>query len=82
MLGGEALIWDRRSQALHRLSPTATATWDACGQSPDIETIVGQLTRGGPRADIAGAEREIERCIDDLVAAGLLPAARTIGDAI
>ncbi len=32
ILDGEALIWDDRAQALHRLDRSSTRVWEACAQ--------------------------------------------------
>jgi len=61
LLDGEALIWDERAQALHRLNPATTAVWEACAQWTALPAIEAALP-----AD------EVERCVHELAELQLL----------
>lgn len=75
ILADEALIWDRRACELHRLSPAATAIWRAYGRSRDPAAIAASLrARMHDPAPVSQqtVQASVERCIDELVARGLL----------
>ena len=59
---------ERHDRELHRLSPEATAIWRACTRSPDPAVIAAELS-ANPGDELRA---DVERCIDDLVALGLL----------
>ena len=69
MLGDEALVWDERSADLHHLSAAATAVWHAYSRNPDVASVQHAVAAAG-RA--TSPRHEVEVCIADLAAAGLL----------
>ncbi len=77
MLGAEALIWHRGARELHRLSPAATAIWQAAEGASDAAAIAASLdilvpgTSGAARNSVLD---DVEACIDTLAARGLLSA--------
>jgi energy-coupling factor transporter ATP-binding protein EcfA2 len=66
---GEALIWDKRSEELHHLSPAATAIWHACADSDD-PVFIASVTSGSPTPRVVA---DVRACIDELRAKNLLP---------
>ncbi len=61
LLDGEALIWDEKAQALHRLNPPTTTVWQACGTWIRVPSIAPALSRA-----------EVDRCVHELAALQLL----------
>jgi hypothetical protein len=70
LLSGEVLIWNGRVRELHHLSGTATEIWRAGRHSGDAATVAA-------RVGATTALDEIERCLADLAALGLLPVPRS-----
>jgi hypothetical protein len=68
-LDGEILIWDGQREELHRLNPSASRIWCVLSTWQTVADVVASLA---PHADRADLEHDVERCIDDLAAAGLL----------
>jgi hypothetical protein len=80
IVASEALVWDPHALELHRLSAPATAVWEATAGAHDVEAITDAVARGaGQPADTL--RPDVERCLADLGARGLLgarpPAARS-----
>lgn len=69
-LGDELLVYDRRTDVAHCLTPTATAVWRALGYRAALDVVVARF----------GAEA-VEATVDELAAKGLLEAVDGIADA-
>jgi hypothetical protein len=69
--GDELVIWDPAHEALHHLSASASAIWTAACRGDTNVEIVDMLARETGRAR-AGLASEVEHCLFDLRARGLL----------
>ncbi|MCZ7535476.1 MAG: PqqD family protein [Acidimicrobiia bacterium] len=70
-LDGEGVVYEPRSETLHRLNATATAVWRGCDGSAPVSAIVTALVRSysGDAGEIA---RQVREVVQSFGALGLL----------
>jgi hypothetical protein len=66
-LDDESLLWDERTEQLHRLNPSATLVWDAFSDWSTVQVLSARLAASSH----LGAEG-IAECVYELRALGLL----------
>ena len=70
-LDGEALIWDPRTEQLHRLNPSATRIWVELSEwRTRAEVATAMIVAAA--VDGARVEHDVEQCVQQLAEAGLL----------
>jgi hypothetical protein len=70
-LDGEVLIWDPRSEQLHRLNPTATRIWRELSTWRTSAEVSATMTVDAG-VDSSRVARDVVQCVEQLAAAGLL----------
>lgn len=67
----EVLIWDARTEELHRLNPSAAVIWHALSSWRTTEELSADLTVGAG-ADRARVGHDVAECVAGLAQAGLI----------
>jgi predicted kinase len=70
VLDGGVLAWDERSGTLHRLNESAAFVWQECARPVATDDVIAAARARDVSADELPAD--IERCLLELTAAGLL----------
>ena len=70
VLDGGALVWDERSETLHRLNESAAFVWDQCQQAVSTDDLVAAAQARHGNSE--GLPADVGRCVRDLTQAGLL----------
>ena len=71
-LGGETVLYDQETRAIHVLNPTAILVWDLCDGKHGLEEIERTLRAEFRAEEKAGVRDDVVRIIERFRAEGLL----------
>lgn len=77
-MGPETLVFDRRTDVAHNLSPVASVVWNLCDGRHDVDALVAAAAAVQP----ADTELAVEAALSDLTDKGLLETGVSRRDAV